>query len=341
MNARRWVVTGPRALQLEEFVLADPQPGELLVRTEASLVSAGTELAIFTGIHQGLSNPEATWPKYPQPMGYMAAARVIAVGPDVTAWRPGDRVLTSSGHASHALVPTGAGRHCWRLPVELAAERAVFARMAKTAMTAVVQAQVTVGQAVAVVGLGIIGQVALRLFEAAGSYPVVGIDSVAARRAAALRGGAALAIDPGREDPRAALASVAPGGADIVVDATGVAAALPGAMRLAADGGQVVVLGSPRGTAPDVDFYHDLHRRSLRVVGAHDSGIGAAARERFPWTNDRIVPLVIDWVRREKVPVADLISHLVIPAALPEMYSGLLDERERFLGVVLRWGEAG
>jgi threonine dehydrogenase-like Zn-dependent dehydrogenase len=89
-----------------------------------------------------------------------------------------------------------------------------------------------------------------------------------------------------------------------------------------------------------VDFYTDLHRRSLRVLGAHDSGIGPAVRERFPWTNDRIVPAVIDWVRTGRLPVDDLVTHHVPAAALPEMYQGLLKDRERFLGVVLNWKAA-
>ena len=85
-----------------------------------------------------------------------------------------------------------------------------------------------------------------------------------------------------------------------------------------------------------MDFYSDLHRRSLRVLGAHDSGIGEV-RERFPWTNERVVPVLVEWVRRGKLPVADLITHHVPPDALPEMYRGLLDNKERFLGVVLDW----
>ena len=97
-----------------------------------------------------------------------------------------------------------------------------------------------------------------------------------------MRGGAAAAIDPGAGDTAAGLRKVLPEGADIVVDATGWAEALPGAMALAREGGAVIVLGSPRGKASEVDFYSDLHRRSLRVIGAHDSGIGPAVRERAP-----------------------------------------------------------
>ena len=335
-EAWRWVVAEQGITRFEAAPLAAPGPTEVVLQTEASLVSAGTELAIYTGIHQGLTNPNTTWPKYPQPMGYMGVARVIGAGADAR-WPVGQRLLTSTGHASHSLLETTGAERAWPLPEDVPAEHAVFARMAKTAITAVAQAGVTVGQSVAVVGLGIIGQITLRLFDACGSWPVVGVDPVEFRRDAARRGGAVAAIDPEREDPPQRLREVLPQGADIVIDSTGWASALPGAMRLAKDAGTVVVLGSPRGTAPDVDFYSDLHRRSIRVVGAHDSGIGPQLREGLPWTNERMVPLVIEMVRRGKLPVADLISHLVEPKALPDMYEGLLHDKERFLGVVLRW----
>ncbi len=338
-EGKRWVVTGERRTQLESFEVPRPVSRQMILRTEASLVSAGTELAIFTGIHQGLTNPNVNWPKYPQAMGYMAVARVDEVGEAVEGYRVGDRLLTSTGHASHVLVDLAEGGHrrTWHVPEGVPAHRLVLARMGKTAITAVCQAGVTVAQSVAVVGLGIVGQVALRLFLACGAWPVVGVDPVAMRRATALRGGAVGGVDPREGESAESLRAILPDGADIVVDATGRADALPGAMALAREAGTVVVLGSPRGTAPDVDFYTDLHRRSLRVVGAHDSGIGVEARPSFPFSNDRVVPALVEWVRSERLPVEDLISHHVGAGALPEMYQGLLERPEEFLGVVLGW----
>jgi 2-desacetyl-2-hydroxyethyl bacteriochlorophyllide A dehydrogenase len=332
----RLVVPRGHEVVAEEFDVPSPGPGQVLLETEASLVSAGTELAIFTGIHQGLTNPATSWPKYPQAMGYMSVGRVVAVGEGVTDLQIGDRFF-AGGHSSHTLVDGGSrGLQNWKIPAGLPARRAVFARMAKTAVTAPARSGVTLGQSVAVVGLGIIGQIALRLYNAAGAYPIVGVDGVASRRAAAERGGAVATFAPG-DETAAEVRRFLHGGADIVVDTTGWASALPGAMALATEGGQLVVLGSPRGAADGVDFYTDLHRRSLHVIGAHDSGIGSAVRERFPWTNERILPYVLHLVGSGKLPVDDLVTHFVPPARLPEMYAGLLDRKEEFLGVVLDW----
>jgi threonine dehydrogenase-like Zn-dependent dehydrogenase len=212
--------------------------------------------------------------------------------------------------------------------------------MAKTAITAPARSGVTMGQSLAVLGLGIIGQIALRLYNAAGAFPIVGIDPVAFRRTAAERGGAVATIDPTGIDTAAVVQEALGGdGADIVLDTTGWASAVPTAMSLANEGGQVVLLGSPRGKAESVDFYSDLHRRSLHVIGAHDSGIGHTARERFPWTNERVLPYIIHSLQRGRFPVADLISHQVRPEQLQEMYEGLLHRKEEFLGVVLDWRE--
>jgi len=339
MDGLRWVVPREGQVCQERFELPDPGPAEIRVRTEASLVSAGTELAIFTGIHQGLTNPNTDWPKYPQVMGYMAVARVDQIGEGVSAYRVGDRLLTSTGHTSHAILGAAQapGASVWRLPDEGSAHHLVFARMAKTAATALARAGETFAQSVVVVGLGIIGQVTLRLFQAAGAWPIVGVDPVEFRRQAAVRGGAVAAIDPIAGDSVSRVHAALPGGADIVIDATGWASALPGVLPFARESGTVVVLGSPRGTAAEVEFYRDLHRRSLRLIGAHDSGIGAEVREGFSYTNQRIVPALVDWVASGRVPVGDLISHHVPASALDEMYAGLLKDKERFLGVVLDW----
>ena len=337
MKGKRWTVTREREVVFEEFDVPNPGPGEMLIQTEASIISAGTELAIFTGIHQGLTNPQAKWPKYPQPMGYMACGRVVETGVDA-AFEVGQRILTSSGHASYSLIRAGGIEgHAWLLPDDAPPEQLVFARMAKTAVTACCQAGHTVGESVAVVGLGIIGQTALRCFDACGAGPLVGVDFVPLRRRAAKAGGASLTIDPGAGDPAEAIREFLPEGADIVIDATGVAGALPPAMKLARDGGKVLVLGSPRGVAQDVDFYSDVHRRSLQIIGAHDSGIGPRPRPGFPWTNDRMVPLVVDWIRRGKLDMTGAVTHVVPPEELADMYEGLLNRQDEFLGAVLRW----
>ena len=153
-------------------------------------------------------------------------------------------------------------------------------------------------------------------------------------------------VDPTAGDPsassgealREALRAVNNGDLpDITVDATGVPNAVKAAMHVVADGGRVVMVGSPRGIAGDVDFYWDLHGRSITLVGAHGSAIGVGAREKFPFVRERALRLLVHWVESGKVKLDDLVSHDVHASEAATMYDGLLNRRDEFLGVTLHW----
>src|SRR5260221_13246418 len=127
-----------------------------------------------------------TW-KFPFPPGYSAAGVVVAVGAGVADWQPGDRVSYPGNHASAELLTLGHERgRLWRLPAGLDADRAAWACVARYGMGAAIRASLTLGRSVAVLGLGIFGQFALRCLLPAGADPVVAIDRVRMRREAAV-----------------------------------------------------------------------------------------------------------------------------------------------------------
>src|SRR5918998_3709335 len=98
------VMPKPYVVGTEQFDLADIGPGQVLIETEASAISAGTELAIYTGIHQWLKDPNRAWPKFPFVPGYSGVGHILAIGPDVEQWKVGERVIWAARHESHALV---------------------------------------------------------------------------------------------------------------------------------------------------------------------------------------------------------------------------------------------
>jgi 2-desacetyl-2-hydroxyethyl bacteriochlorophyllide A dehydrogenase len=341
MKARHAVVTEPYRLAVREVDLPPPGPGQILVRTEFSAVSAGTELAVWTGTHQWLKDPSLPEWKFPFRPGYSAAGTVLATGADVTGWRPGDRVSYPGNHASAELLTVGHERgRLWRLPAGLEAEKAALACIARYGLGAAIRPGVTLGRSAAILGLGIIGQFALRCLIAAGAYPVVGIDAVAMRLQAARAAGADHVLDPAAGDLRAQLADVlGRRGAEIVADATGVPDALPLAMSLACDGGQVVVVGSPRGRAQDVNFYDDLHRRYLEVTGAHGNMLFEPAHTRLAgaWDIDKAQRWLLASLASGRLGQAGLITHRIAPQELGAAYAGLLDRKEEYLAVLVRW----
>src|SRR5262245_22227959 len=203
MNARQAVVLEPFKTAVRAAELPPPGPDQILVETEVSFVSAGTELAVYTGTHQWLKDPNLPDWKFPFRPGYSAAGVVAAAGPGVGAWKPGDRVSYPGNHASAELLTIGHERgRLWRLPPGLDAEKAAVACVARYGLGASIRAGITLGRSAVVLGLGVIGQFALRCLVAAGAHPVVGIDAVAMRRRAALAAGADHVIDPAPGDVR-------------------------------------------------------------------------------------------------------------------------------------------
>ncbi len=341
MHAMQAVITAPYRVEVREVELPSPAPNQILVQTEASFISAGTELAVYTGTHQWLKDPSLPDWKFPFRPGYSAAGRVAAVGSAVQGWRPGDRVSYPGNHASAELLTLGHQRgRLWRLPEGLDAEKAAVACVARYGMGASIRAGVTLGRSAAVLGLGVIGQFALRCLLAAGAHPVVGIDAVRMRREAARAAGADHVIDPaggdGREQLRAYLGT---SGAEIVADATGIPDAVPVAMALACDGGQVVVVGSPRGRAKEVNFYDDLHRRYLEVTGAHGNMLFEPAHTRLAgaWGMDKAQTWLLAALASGRLSLEGLVTHRITAAGLGEAYEGLLKRKEEYLGVVVRW----
>src|ERR1044072_7472769 len=107
MHARQAVILEPYKVAGRETALPEPAPNQVLVATEVSAVSAGTELAVYTGTHQWLKDPNLPDWKFPFPPGYSAAGTVVAVGSAVPGWQPGDRVSYPGNHASAELLTLG------------------------------------------------------------------------------------------------------------------------------------------------------------------------------------------------------------------------------------------
>jgi len=341
MKARQAVIVKPFQVEVREVDLPAPAANQILVQSEASAVSPGTELAVYTGTHQWLLDPNMPDWKFPFRSGYSAAGTVVAVGKDAQGWKPGDRVSYPGNHASAELLTLGHERgRLWKLPPKLEAKKAALACIARYGLGASIRAGITLGRSAAVLGLGIIGQFALRCLLGAGAHPVIGIDSVKMRREAALAAGADLILAPGEPNLRERLSSfLGARGAEIVADATGVPDAIPQAMSLACDGGQVVVVGSPRGRAKEVNFYDDLHRRYIEVTGAHGNMLFEPAHSRLAgaWDINKAQNWLLAAFAAGRVSLAGLVTHQIAPEDLGTAYEGLLKKKEEYLGVVVTW----
>jgi 2-desacetyl-2-hydroxyethyl bacteriochlorophyllide A dehydrogenase len=332
----RVIFPEPRRVELDAGELADPGPGQVLLRTERTLISTGTELTALTNDFP----PNSAWANYIQfpvrNMGYSSVARVEAVGEGVTNAKVGDRVGSMAPHATRALYPAA---RLWPIPDGVDAEAATFATLAEIVLNGLRRGRVVFGESIAIVGAGLLGQLAAAFCRVAGAGPVIVIDTAESRLATALRMGATHTLAGTAEAVRDEVSALTRERmADVVFEITGNQHAIPGALKLARKLGRVVLLGSPRGPVT-LDLHDEAHSIGLEIIGAHNSTHPPAATVNTPWGIDRHVELFLEWQADRRVDVRPLVTHRYPWRETPDAYAMLLEDRTRALGVVLDWSE--
>lgn len=318
MNGRRVVWPRPETAQIEDFVVGEPEPGQVLIETELTLVSPGTERAHLSR----LPNTPGNFPMYP---GYSNVGRILKVGPGVEGFAPGDRVVSYSAHASHVLQDPD-----WivRLPDGLSPERAVFACLGAVVLQGVRKAAIDLAECVTVIGQGLLGLLADQLCRLSGALPVVAADVREEPLATALRLGADQAVLLPRES--------FPFAPSVVIEVTGSPQAILEALRICRPSGRIVLLGSSRGITEQVDFYSTVHRKGLVLLGAHDWVRPKSGRSPHWWSWEEDINAVLELIRAGRLNVDDLLTSRVASERAPEMYEELL-AGVMGKGIIISW----
>jgi 2-desacetyl-2-hydroxyethyl bacteriochlorophyllide A dehydrogenase len=327
LKASRVVFANVNEVQIEHFSLPEPHAGELLLKSDVTLISPGTERAFLLGL------PNTTR-QYPMYMGYNHIGRVAQVGEGVTGWQVGDRAASCANHASHAVVKAD---DCLHVPENLTDEAAVFFNLAAISLQGVRKAQIEIGEFVVVLGAGLIGMLAAQLAKLAGAMEVIIVDTESRRLEIAhqTRINATLVADQALAEQLNALTEGR--GAAVVIEAVGRPETILSAFEIAADGARVILLGSARGITKEVDFYTYVHRKGLRVIGAHE-----VRRPRFEssvawWRKIDDQWAALRLIANDRLVVLPLITHRFAWSDAAQAYAKLTEWDPSLLGVLLDW----
>ncbi len=355
-------------------------PGCVLVRIVASVVSAGTERASTEFASKSLWRKAQARPDLvrevigkvqrdgvfsalqavrtrldqPQAPGYSSAGTVIAVGQGITDLQPGDRVACAgAGFAVHAEVACVPRLLVERVPQatsisseEVPFEEAAFATLGAVALHGIRMAEAKLGDLVAVIGLGLLGQLSVQLLKAAGCR-VLGMDLNASRAELARHSGAdAVAVSPA-ELRDLCLEYSRGAGADSVLIAAETASSDPVnlAGEVARDRAIVVAVGTVGIDIERKTYYgKELDFRISRSYGPgrYDSAYEQKGRD-YPigyvrWTETRNMGAFLQLLAERKINVGSLITHrfpLERATGAYELISG--NSREPYLGVVIEY----
>jgi 2-desacetyl-2-hydroxyethyl bacteriochlorophyllide A dehydrogenase len=325
IQAARLVSPVAGEMVLEPYELPEePPPGGILVRAEMTAISTGTEIANYLGrtVQRG---PDSTEPYHP---GYSFAGTVLAASKG-SRFRAGELICGPLPHASHAVEarPERLARMT-AVPPAVKAADAALTQLGCIVINAVRMARIELGERVAVVGAGLVGLLACRFAWLAGGRHITAVEPIPARRELARSYGRARAVEPAEDG--------APGGFDVVFEASGAPAGLPAALRLARKGGRVVLLGSTRGLVDGFDPYGDVHVKGLTILGAHVSTTPATGR----WTEAANRELILRLLGDDELDVAPLITDRVAPSGAPDAFRRLAEAPSDHLGVLIDWTAA-
>ncbi len=329
MKAQRVIWPDRAKVDIETFMLPPVDDDEVLVATQCTLISPGTERAFLLG----LPNAQGRYPARP---GYSNIGRIIELGKAVTDCEIGDRVASTQGHTSHFV--TAPSRLLKIASEDVPAEEAVFFNLGAIALQGIRKARIELGEATLVLGQGLIGLSALQLSKLSGALPLIAADLTDSRLEISKRIGADHTFNPEDTDFSDQLGDATQGdGPAVVIEATGHPDAISTALAVAGWGARVVLLASTRGETPSVNFYRDVHKKGLILQGAHNSIRPRQESSPNFWTLEADSRLLLSLIAQKRFNVIPLISHRVPGEDAAKAYQLLMAWNPDLLGVVLQW----
>jgi threonine dehydrogenase-like Zn-dependent dehydrogenase len=329
---RRLAFVAPYEVAILEYEDAPLQAGQVRVKTEIASGKHGTTTGMFDGrafqgqdfdqsmrlfVEAPESAPRVPTPEAPWNMGTTGVGTVVEVGPGVTRWKAGDRVF---GIMDVRDTNVCRAERIWELG-DVDPLLALCIEPAYVSFHAVRESQVRFGDSVVVVGLGVLGLLAVRMAVLAGAETVIAVDMLPLRRAKALEMGADYAYDPSDGDVAAKVHQANGGpGADVAIELAGVYPALQTAIRCVRVGGTVCSAGFYQGEAKGIWLGREWHHNRLTMLVPHGCGWGHPPRDYPRWDEQRAYDALASLMRKGKLTAQGLITPVVSFEQGPEIF---------------------
>ncbi len=369
---RELVATAPRTPAIREYDEQPLSPNQIRIRTEFASPKHGTELVAYR------NDPVANRPydysvgavlprdpteglnTFPRPLGNMAVGVVSETGTAVSRFRVGDRVF---GHFPIREIQTVDESQADLMPDGLSDEAAVCLDPVVMAL-AIRDAEIKLGDIVAVFGLGAIGLMTVQLARLAGAARVIAIDPLANRRSLAKTFGADDAINPAVGDgdvgmairrltgdlpdapePRAQTRLIGGYwdrptqtgqlGVDVAIETSGSVPALHQAIRATRFGGTICMISFYGRDATGLYLGDEFHVNRLRLISARSESL--PMRDAPGWTLDRMVRLGLDWLASGRLRVDGVVTPIVPFEKSAEAYRAIDEHPEQSIKLGIRF----
>ncbi len=341
MRNKRIVFTGPGQIEIqhENIDLTPQHEYEVVVKTHYSLISAGTELACLSG--------SETWFKFPSTPGYTSVGEVVSAGQSVTHVAIGDVVYGWGGHAAYNRIDLRQpSALCLKVPDGISENLVPFARMATIAMTSLRISDIELGDYVAVVGMGLVGNLAAQLARLQGAF-VIGVDLSEKRLARAAECGASSTLQMNGTDSATRIRALTDGrGVSTLIEATGIPSVVPDVLPFVSKYGEMILLGSPRGQfetnlTPILNYVHLDPLGCITFKGAHEWRYPVHKDPFVKHSIERNSQIALNLIKSGSLKIQPVLTHILRPEEAVKAYQGLKEQKDDYVGVVFDWLSGG
>jgi len=341
---RRLAIAGPHKVEVLQYRDPPLEVRQVLIRTEVASGKHGTTLAGFDNVNfQGQTfdqamrlfvpresepRPAETKPLTPRGTGTGGVGTVVEVGPEVTRWRAGDRVFGPMDICETNICHED---RLWELG-DLDPHLALCLEPAYVAFYCIRESHVRFGDRVAVVGLGALGLLAVRMAAQAGAEMLFAVDPLPGRRQWAAANGADHVLDPTEVDAAVAIHKLAGDrGCDVAVELSGAYNGLQTAIRSVRVGGTVCSAGFYQGESRGLWLGREWHHNRLTMIVPHGCGWGHPPRDYPGWDAGRAYDCIVSMMRQGKLTAPGLIDPVVSLQEGPEVWRLIEHEPDKVI----------
>ncbi len=339
MKNQQILFTKINVAELLDVPVRKPAANEVVVRTAFSTVSCGTERANITGDpNVSIFSEENELVVFPRICGYSSSGVVVDKGADVQSLNVGDRVVMSwSNHEKYNVLPEN---NVVKIDYDgTSMQAAAICHIGTFPMAALRKTQLEIGESMLVMGLGILGLLAVQLAKAAGAVPVLAVDPNPARREKALALGADYALDPFAPDFVAEVKSLSEGGVNAAIEVTGLGAGLNQCLDCMKPFGRIALLGCTRDKNFTVDYYRKVHGPGIALIGAHTNARPKLESAPHYFTQRDDVQTMIKLSALGRIRLEDMVDEVYSPIECPEVYTRLVNDKNFPPVVQFDWGK--
>lgn len=317
-----------------EFDSNDLQPNQVLVKTEISTLSSGTEKSNITGDPSCAPGKNASV-VFPRCLGYSSAGRVVAIGSDVKTVNVGDKVLvTWQFHKNYNVCSEN---YLVKVDEEIDCSTASMAFISAFPLNGIRKTRLEFGESCIIMGLGVLGQLAVKLARASGACPVIAVDYNEERRDYALTCGADYALSPADPDFAKKVKEITGGGANTAIEITGRGEGLDMVLDCMAKFGRVALVGCTRNSNFTIDYYRKVHGPGIELHGAHTMARAQMESRHGSYTDKDDVRAVLKLVKAKRFTISDVVKEYANPKDCFEVYTRLIEGKNYPICVQFDW----